>query len=109
MEVQKGRVQSISGGSAVVIPNEHPETVTQPLIVPFYWRETMGNLQAGEECYFFEDNEHGGYIIGRTDGEWDNTLRGTLTVTEDVTASGISLKTHTHTSSNAGSPTSEPN
>lgn len=120
MEVLKGRVQSISKGKAIVIPNEHPETVTQPLVVPFYWQETMGNLQAGEECYYFEDNEHGGYIIGRTDGRWDNTLRGTLTVTEkitaqadiaasgDVTASGISLKSHTHTG-NQGSPTSKPN
>lgn len=102
MEVQKGRVQSITGTTAIVVPNEHPETVTQPLVVPFYWRATMGNLQPGDECYFLEDNEHGGYIIGRTDGEWDNTLRGTLTVTDDVTAGGISLMSHTHTGDSGG-------
>lgn len=103
MEVQKGKVQTMSGKTATVIPNEHPDIVTQPLVVPFYWRETMGNLQAGEEVYYLEDDEHGGYIIGRTDGEWDNKFTGTLTVTEDVTASGISLKNHTHTGDSGGS------
>lgn len=86
MEVQKGTIQTMSGATCTVIPSTHPDIVTQPLVVPFYWRETMGNLQAGEEVYFFEDDQHGGYIIGRTDGNWDNILRGTLTVTEEVTA-----------------------
>lgn len=85
MEVQKGIIQSMTGTTATVVPNDRPEIVTQPLIVPFYWRETMGNLKPGDEVYFLEDDGHGGYIIGRTDGNWDNTLRGTLTVTEDIT------------------------
>lgn len=113
--IQKGMIQTMSGKTATVIPAEHPDIVTQQLIVPFYWRALMGNLQPGDEVYYFEDDEHGGYIIGRTDGEWDNTLRGTLTVTEDitaeanvtangdVTASGISLKSHTHTGDSGGS------
>lgn len=131
MEVQKGIVQSMNGTTATVVPNEHPDIVTQPLVVPFYWRETMGNLKAGEEVYFLEDDAHGGMIIARTDGEWDNTLRGTLTVTEAVTAqatvditgavtagstitatgdvigSGTSLAGHTHIG-NMGTPTSSP-
>ena len=86
MQVQKGTIQTMSGATATVIPSTHPDIVTLPLVVPFYWRATMGNLQAGEEVYYFEDEEHGGMIIGRTDGNWDNVLRGTLTVTEDVTA-----------------------
>lgn len=102
MEVQKGKVQSMDGKTATVIPSEHPDIVTKPLVVPFYWRETMGNIKAGEEVYYFEDDEHGGYIIGRTDGEWDNKFTGTLEVTEDVKANGISLKTHTHTGDSGG-------
>ena len=102
MEVQKGTIQSISGATATVIAAAHPDIVTQPLVVPFYWRETMGNLQAGDTVYYFEDDEHGGYIIGRVDGEWDNTIRGKLTVTEDVEADGISLKNHTHTGDSGG-------
>ncbi len=107
MTTGKGIVQSITGSTAVVVPAEHPDIVTRPLAVPFYWRATMGNLQPGDEVYYLEDDEHGGYIIGRTDGEWDNTLRGTLAVTGDVTAGGISLMQHTHTG-NMGSPTSAP-
>lgn len=120
MEVQKGTVSQMMGSTAIVVPSLHPDITTRPLVVPFYWRETMGNLQSGEEVYFIEDEAHGGYIIGRTDGEWDNKLRGSLEVTEEVkaktlsaetdaTAAGISLTQHTHTSSTAGSPTSPPN
>jgi len=109
----------MSGSTAVVVPAEHPGIVTRPLVVPFYWRATMGNLQPGDEVYYLEDDEHGGYIIGRTDGEWDNTLRGSLTVTDavqcqseltadgDVTAGGVSLMQHTHFG-NLGTPTSTP-
>ncbi len=107
MTTGKGTVQSITGSTAVVVPAEHPDIVTRPLVVPFYWRAAMGNLQPGDEVYYLEDDEHGGYILGRTDGEWDNTLRGTLAVTGDVTAGGISLMQHTHTG-NMGSPTSAP-
>lgn len=119
MTTGKGTVQSMSGSTAVVVPAEHPDIVTRPLVVPFYWRETMGNLQPGDEVYYLEDDEHGGYIIGRTDGAWDNTLRGSLTVTEavqcqssltadgDVTAGGKSLMAHTHIG-NLGTPTSAP-
>ena len=114
MKIQIGTIQEMNGTTATVVPNDRPDIVTQPLVVPFYWRETMGNLQPGEEVYFFENHEHGGYIIGRTDGEWDNTLRGTFTVTEDITAQAnitasgdvtagtISLQTHTHTGDSGG-------
>lgn len=114
MQIQKGTVQSTDGMTATVVPNEHPEIVTQPLIVPFHWGPTMGNIKAGEEVYFFEDGNHGGQIISRVDGKWDNTIRGPLTVTEDitaeagiaaekdVTAAGISLQKHTHTGDSGG-------
>ena len=108
MQVQKGIIQSTDGTTATVVPNQHPEIVTQPLVVPFYWGPTMGNIKAGEEVYFFEDSEHGGYIIGRTDGSWDNTLtgeftiKGGITASGDVQSSGISLKNHTHTGDSGG-------
>lgn len=126
MEVYKGTVQSMSGSTATVVHSEHPDIVTRPLVVPFYWRETMGKLKVGDEVYFFEDDEHGGYIIGRTDGEWDNnitadvTLTGSLSVSKDVTASGsmtaaqdvtgggVSLKNHTH-GGDSGGQTTPPN
>lgn len=107
MTTGKGTVQSINGGTAVIVPAEHPGMVTRPLVIPFYWRAAMGNLRPGDEVYYLEDDELSGYIIGRTDGEWDNTLRASLAVTGDVTAGGISLMQHTHIG-NQGSPTSPP-
>lgn len=110
MEVQKGKIHSLeSGGKAArCIPDNDAGIVTRPLVIPFYWRATMGNIQVGESVYFLEDESRGGFILGRCDGEWDNTLRGSmkieesLTVAQDVTASGKSLVNHTHTDSRGG-------
>lgn len=119
MEVQKGTIQDMSGETATVIPATHPDIVTQPLIVPFYWRKDMGNLKAGDKVYFFEDDEHGGQIIARVDGNWERKIDCEITVTgditaeanvnakEDVKAGSISLKNHTHIG-NMGAATSTP-
>jgi bifunctional DNA-binding transcriptional regulator/antitoxin component of YhaV-PrlF toxin-antitoxin module len=119
MEVQKGTVQNITDDKATVIPATHPDIVTQPLIVPFYWRKDMGNLQAGDKVYFFEDEEHGGQIIARVDGNWERKIDCEITVTGDITAEAnvnaskdvkagsISLKNHTH-GGDSGGTTSTP-
>ena len=118
MEVQKGTIQDMSGETATVIPATHPDIVTQPLIVPFYWRKDMGNLQAGDKVYFFEDEEHGGQIISRVDGNWERKIDCAITVTGDITAEAhvnarkdgkagsISLKSHTHTGDSGGDTSS---
>lgn len=132
MQIQKGTVQAVNGSTATCVSAEHPEIVTQPLVIPFYWREAMGNLQPGEQVYYLEDDEHSGMILARCDGEWDYTMRHTLTVEQDVTlnaalsvqgdvtaaaavnasgevtGNGIALSTHKHTSASPGSPTSPP-
>lgn len=119
MEVQKGTVQNITEDKATVIPATHPDIVTQPLIVPFYWRKDMGNLKAGDKVYFFEDEEHGGQIIARVDGNWERKIDCEITVTGDITAEAnvnaskdvkagsISLKNHTH-GGDSGGTTSTP-
>lgn len=109
--ILKGKIHSIeSGGTkARVVPDDNSQIVTLPLTIPFYWRAEMGNVQIGEEVYYDEDPSLGGMIHGRTNGEWDNTFRGTLTVTEDVTAGGISLKNYTYGGVEAGgSSTGQP-
>lgn len=138
MQVQKGTVQSVNGSTATCVSAEHPDVVTRPLVIPFYWREQMGNIQPGEEVYYLEDDAHSGMILARCDGNWDFTLRSTLTVEQDVTlnanitaqgnadvqgdvavggsvtASGevtsgaVALTTHTHTSTAPGNPTTPP-
>lgn len=114
MDIQKGTVETVQGGRATVIPTAHPEITTRPLVLPFYWQERMGNIQPGDTVIFAETDDHDGVILARLDGEWDNTFRAPLTMAEtvtaekDVTAAGVSLQNHTHTSSQPGEPTSKP-
>ena len=138
MEIFTGTVQSISGAKAVVVPDEHPEIVTREFIVPYYWRKEMGNIQPGEKVLCVLDDDMHGYVLMRCDGEWDYTLRNTLTIeqavtmndtlsvqgdvtaqsnvtisgnmtaTGTVTGGSVTLQTHTHNSSAPGTPTSTP-
>lgn len=132
MQIQKGTLQSVNGSTATAVSAEHPDIVTRELVIPFYWRELMGNLKPGEEVYYIEDDEHKGMIIGRTDGNWDQKIRGTLTVEEavtmndtlnvkaavqadstitasgEITSGAIGLTTHKHTSTAPGTPTTPP-
>lgn len=132
MQIFTGTVQSISGAKAVVVPDEHPEIVTREFIVPYYWRHEMGDLKPGEKALCILDDDEHGYVLMRCDGEWDYTIRNTLTVEQAVTfndtltvasdatfsasltATGtltggnVVLQSHTHTSTVAGTPTSVP-
>lgn len=128
----KGTVASVDGSTATVSSLEHPGIVTRPLVIPYYWRELMGFIKPGEIVYYIDDDAHDGMIIARADGNWDQIIRGTLTVEQavtfkatltvqgditaqsNVTASGtvkggsVTLQTHTHISANPGEPTSQP-
>lgn len=134
MEFKKGKIHNIENGgkTARCVPSDNSEIVTLPLVIPYYWRREMGNIQVGEEIYYLEDDGLGGYIIGRTDGEWDYTLRGSMeieksldvkqqlttplgeiktvtssTITADnITASGKSLAGHSHKDSQGGTTSS---
>lgn len=72
----------------------------------------MGNLSPGVEVAYamFEDGT--GLILSRMDGEWPGIVPGDITIKKgaltvqdkgvsvpsaDVTASGVSLNSHTHT------------
>jgi hypothetical protein len=110
--IQKGKISTVEGAAdrngdkttARVLPCTADGMVTRPLTIPWWLRGKMGNLKPGDEVAYamFEDGT--GIIISRMDGEWDGTVPGSVKVENgdvtvpdgDVTASGISLKTHTH-------------
>lgn len=110
--IQKGKISTVEGAAdrngdkttARVLPCTADGMVTRPLTIPWWLRGKMGNLKPGDEVAYamFEDGT--GIILSRTDGEWDGTVPGSVKVEKgdvtvpdgDVTASGISLKTHTH-------------
>ena len=110
--IQKGKISTVEGAAdrngdkttARVLPCIADGMVTRPLTIPWWLRGKMGNLKPGDEVAYamFEDGT--GIILSRMDGEWDGTVPGSVKVEKgdvtvpdgDVTASGISLKTHTH-------------
>ena len=110
--IQKGKISTVEGAAdrngdkttARVLPCTADGMVTRPLTIPWWLRGKMGNLKPGDEVAYamFEDGT--GVILSRMDGEWDGTVPGSVKVEKgdvtvpdgDVTASGISLKTHTH-------------
>lgn len=112
--IQKGKISTVEGAAdrngdkttARVLPCTADGMVTRPLTIPWWLRGKMGNLKPGDEVAYamFEDGT--GIILSRMDGEWDGTVPGSVKVEKgdvtvpdgDVTASGISLKTHTHAS-----------
>lgn len=111
--IQKGKISTVEGAAdrngdkttARVLPCTADGMVTRPLTIPWWLRGKMGNLKPGDEVAYamFEDGT--GIILSRMDGEWDGTVPGSVKVEKgdvtvpdgDVAASGISLKTHTHT------------
>lgn len=110
--IQKGKISTVEGAAdrngdkttARVLPCTADGMVTRPLTIPWWLRGKMGNLKPGDEVAYamFEDGT--GIILSRMDGKWDGTVPGSVKVEKgdvtvpdgDVTASGISLKTHTH-------------
>lgn len=110
--IQKGKISTVEGAAdrngdkttARVLPCTADGMVTRPLTIPWWLRGKMGNLKPGDEVAYamFEDGT--GIILSRMDGEWDGTVPGSVKVEKgdvtvpdgDVTASGISLETHTH-------------
>ena len=110
--IQKGKISTVEGAAdrngdkttARVLPCTADGMVTRPLTIPWWLRGKMGNLKPGDEVAYamFEDGT--GIILSGMDGEWDGTVPGSVKVEKgdvtvpdgDVTASGISLKTHTH-------------
>lgn len=110
--IQKGKISTVEGAAdrngdktaARVLPCTADGMVTRPLTIPWWLRGKMGNLKPGDEVAYamFEDGT--GIILSRMDGEWDGTVPGNVKVEKgdvtvpdgDVTASGISLNTHTH-------------
>ena len=110
--IQKGKISTVEGAAdrngdkttARVLPCTADGMVTRPLTIPWWLRGKMGNLKPGDEVAYAMFEEGTGIILSRMDGEWDGTVPGSVKVEKgdvtvpdgDVTASGISLKTHTH-------------
>lgn len=119
--VFKAKVSTLEGGDrngdpdkARVLPLVADGVVTRPFSVHWSLRGGMAPLAVGDVvvCARFEDGD--GIVLCRADGEWSGFVPGPVTVegqlvgqsggtfSDDVTASGISVSTHTHTCPDGG-------
>ena len=124
-DIQKGKISTIEGSPVDAKGNATTAkvfsltggSVTKPLVIPWYLRGSMGNLEADVEVVFVLFEDKSGYILGRFDGEfqgnvpYDVTFDYSITVTENASAADFvsdvygSTNSHIHTDSQGGSTT----
>lgn len=68
-ELQKGKISTIEGNTARVVPDQVDGTVTKPLIIHASLRGAAGKLKKGTEVVFVVFPDRSGLILHRADGE----------------------------------------
>lgn len=116
--VKKGLISSIGedGKTAVVILSNATNSVTFPLVVPFFLWDCL-EINMPVAYADFEDNT--GVILARMDGEWNHTvyeqlkIEGIAEVTETVKAADFTTDSvasyNGHTHAETGTVTGGPN
>ena len=100
-QINKGKIASVDGSTARVVPSDASAKPTAKITIPWHLRGASGNLKKGTEVVYVEFGDATGLLLGRADGEWGEYLP-TLNV-GDVTAEGVSLKNHIHGETGSGS------
>ena len=93
-QISKGKIASISGNTARVTPSDASGKPTTKITIPWHLRGNSGNLQKGTSVVYVEFEDATGLLLGRADGEWGAYLPSLSA--GDITAGGVSLKTHKH-------------
>ena len=93
-QISKGKIASINGKTARVVPSDATARPTAKITIPWHLRGGTGNLKKGTEVVYVEFDDATGLLLGRADGEWGAYLPS-LTA-GDVSVGGVSLKTHRH-------------
>ncbi|MEA4919319.1 MAG: pre-mRNA-splicing factor [Clostridiaceae bacterium] len=122
--INKGKISSISGNTARVLPATASASVSRPYTIPWYLRGEMGGLSVGSEVVFATFDDASGIVLARMDGDWPGTIPDNITITGTVqataavtiaaaltassaTVAGVSVEGHKHTDS-VGGETSAP-
>jgi hypothetical protein len=105
--IEKGTIAAISGNTVRVVPSSASDRPTAQITIPWHLRGIAGNLSKGTEVAYVTFDDATGLLLGRMDGNWGAYLPS-LSVTSieasgDITASGVSLKEHTHGGVETGS------
>lgn len=102
-QINKGKIGSISGNTARVVPSDASARPTAKITIPWHLRGGSGNLKKGTEVVYVEFDDSTGLLLGRADGEWGAYLPSLSA--GDVKAGGVSLKSHKHGGVETGSGT----
>ena len=92
--INKGKIASISGNMARVVPADASGKPTAKITIPWHLRGDTGKLEKGTEVVYVEFDDATGLLLGRADGEWGAYLPSLSA--GDVSAGGVSLKNHRH-------------
>ena len=66
--IKKGRIASISGDTARVVPVDSSSLATAKITIPWHLRGSGGNLKKGTVVVYAEFADSTGLLIGRADG-----------------------------------------
>lgn len=102
-QISKGTIASIDGNTARVVPSDASARPTARIVIPWHLRGNSGNLKKGTAVVYVEFEDSTGLLLGRADGEWGAYLPALRA--GDVTAGGVSLKSHRHSGVEPGSGT----
>ena len=116
-EIIKGKIASIKGNTARVVPLDATGKPTPMITIPWHLRGESGDLKKDMlvVCVLFGDGT--GLLLGRADGEWGgyipalgaHTVQAVSIIGDEIKSEGISLKSHTHGGvTTGGGTTSEP-
>ena len=100
-QINKGKIASISGNTARVVPSDASGRPTAKITIPWHLRGDTGGLKKGTVVVYVEFDDATGLLLGRADGEWGAYLPSLSA--GDVSAGGVSLKNHRHGGVTTGS------
>lgn len=68
-QINKGKIASISGNTARVVPCDSSGEATARIIIPRHLLGDGVNLKKGVEVVYVEFDDHTGLLLGRADGD----------------------------------------
>lgn len=94
--IEKGKITSIEGNTARVVPCSESRLVSAQVVVPAHLR-SPGAIAKGTEVVYVTFGDQSGIILCRADGNLP-----------DLQIGGVSLTTHTHPIAEGASATGGP-
>ena len=115
--IEKGKITSIDGNTARVIPCNEYGLVSAQAVIPWHMRGATGNIAKGTEVIYAVFDDQTGVLLMRADGNWGSSLPSLSIIgnvsagsvsSESIKAGGKELATHTHSVTEGATETGSP-